>query len=168
MNKSKNNKMSLWGIGLHYVAISLTITMLTFLYFNNIKLFQIGIINNLFIKKCFSFLSILLVLVAILLWSYAVFPSKEIKYKIDHGELATEGAYSISRNPLYLSHFILQLGIQMRTYNLFAFIVTFILYKFLEILVKNTEEKWCLEKFGKQYEEYCKNVNRIFPWFPKN
>ena len=56
----------------------------------------------------------------------------------------------------------------MRTYNLFAFIVTFILYKFLEILVKNTEEKWCLEKFGKQYEEYCKKVNRIFPWFPKN
>ena len=79
-------------------------------------------------------------LIAFSLWCYAVFPSKGIKYKIDHGELATEGAYSLSRNPLYLSHFILQLGIQIRTYNLFVFIVTVILYKFLDLLIKNQRD----------------------------
>ena len=33
---------------------------------------------------------------------------------------------------------------------------------------KNTEEKWLREKFGKEYIDYCKDVNRVIPWFAKN
>ena len=167
MTKPKNNQLPLFGYGLYFVAASMIITILTLFYFNDIKIFQIGIINNIFIKRFFSFISIILILLGVFLWGYAVFPSNGIKYKIEHGELATEGAYSISRNPIYLSHFIFQLGLQMRTYNLFVVIVTIIIYISLDSLVKNTEEKWCLEKFGKQYEEYCKKVNRLIPWFKK-
>ena len=32
----------------------------------------------------------------------------------------------------------------------------------------NTEEKWLLKEFGKEYEEYKKRVNRIIPIKKKN
>ena len=38
-------------------------------------------------------------------------------------------------------------------------------YILLTILIKNTEEKWLLDKFGADYIEYCKHVNRVIPWF---
>ena len=38
-------------------------------------------------------------------------------------------------------------------------------YEKLTILMKETEEKWLLEKFGDDYEKYCKKANRIIPWF---
>ena len=55
----------------------------------------------------------------------------------------------------------------MFAYNLSIFIVFFIIYEFLDILLRKTEEKWCLEIFGKKYEEYCSKVNRIIPRFLK-
>ena len=33
--------------------------------------------------------------------------------------------------------------------------------------MKNTEEKWLTEHFGKEYINYCKRVNRAIPWFAK-
>lgn len=41
--------------------------------------------------------------------------------------------------------------------------VSFECYK----LMTATEEKWLREKFGKEYIEYCKKVNRILPWIRK-
>ena len=37
----------------------------------------------------------------------------------------------------------------------------------MTILMKATEEKWLRELYGKEYEDYCKRVNRCWPWFPK-
>ena len=167
MQNSKNNNLPMLGVGPYYGIFSFALTILSFLYFNDIQIFQLGIINNLFIKKCFSFISILFMLIGISLWCYVVLPSKGIRYKIEHGELATDGAYSLTRNPIYSAIFIFLIGVQMRTYNLFIFIVSLIIYIFLDVLIIKTEEQWCLDKFGKAYEEYCKRVNRIIPWFPK-
>ncbi len=33
--------------------------------------------------------------------------------------------------------------------------------------MKQTEEKWLLRQFGEEYAAYCKEVNRVIPWFPK-
>lgn len=71
-------------------------------------------------------------------WIKAVIRQK-IGDEIKKGKLVTTGIYSIVRNPIYS-----------------AFLLTF--------LVKQTEEKWLLEKFGDRYVEYCKRVNRIIPW----
>lgn len=35
----------------------------------------------------------------------------------------------------------------------------------LTVVLKRTEERWLLEKFGDEYACYCKRVNRIIPWF---
>ena len=37
----------------------------------------------------------------------------------------------------------------------------------MTIALKNTEEKWLLDLYGNEYEEYKKRVNRCIPWFPK-
>ena len=167
MNKTKNEKLPTYGFGPLYLLISLILTILSFLYFNNIHIFQSGIINNYFLRKVFLLFSILSMILGVSLWCFAVFPSKGIRYKLEKGELETEGVYSISRNPIYSGIYFFLLGIQMLTYNIFVFIISIIIYIFLSILIIKTEEKWCLEKFGKKYEEYCKQVNRIIPWFPK-
>ena len=69
---------------------------------------------------------------------------------------------------IYSGIYFVLVGILMMTFNIFIFIVAFIIYGFLTILLIYTEEKWCLNKFGKEYEVYCHKVNRIIPWFPKN
>ena len=167
MIKIKNDKLPTYGFGPLYFIISFLLTIFSLLYFNNIKIFQPGIINNYFARKLFLLSSIISIILGVLLWCFAVFPSKGIRYKLEKGELETEGVYSISRNPIYSGIYFVLLGIQMYTYNILVFIISIIIYIFLSILIIKTEEKWCLKKFGKKYEEYCNQVNRIIPWFPK-
>ena len=167
MDKTKSGKLPKYGYGPIYLLISLILTVLSLLYFNEMKIFQSGIIKNYYLKKCFLSLSIISMIAGISIWCIAVLPSKGIRYKLEHGELEVGGIYSITRNPIYSGIYFFLLGIQMLTYNLFIFILSFIIYQFLVILLINTEEKWCLNKFGKKYEEYCTKVNRIIPWFPK-
>ena len=168
MNKKANGKLPKYGYGPLYLICSSILTILSLLYFNKLTIFQSGIIENYLLRKCFLILSIYSILLGIFLWCSAVFPSKGIRYKLLHGELETRGIYSISRNPIYSGIYFVLVGILMMTFNIFIFIVAFIIYGFLTILLIYTEEKWCLNKFGKKYEEYCYKVNRIIPWFPKN
>lgn len=35
---------------------------------------------------------------------------------------------------------------------------------FMTVLMKNTEEKWLRDLYGKEYVEYWKKVNRCIPW----
>ena len=51
--------------------------------------------------------------------------------------------------------------------NLFLLILPILFWINLTVILKLTEEKWLLEKFGDEYVDYCKVVNRIIPWFPK-
>ena len=144
MIKTKNDKLPKYGFGPLYFLISLILTILSLLYFNNIHIFQSGIINNYFLRKLFLLFSILSIILGVLLWLFAVFPSKGIRYKLEKGELETEGAYSISRNPIYSGIYFILLGIQMFTCNIFVFILSIIIYIFLSVLIIKTEEKWCL------------------------
>lgn len=34
----------------------------------------------------------------------------------------------------------------------------------MTIVLKNTEEKWLLDLYGKEYADYKKRVNRCIPW----
>ena len=36
----------------------------------------------------------------------------------------------------------------------------------MTIVLKNTEEKWLLDLYGKEYAKYKKQVNRCIPWIP--
>jgi protein-S-isoprenylcysteine O-methyltransferase Ste14 len=73
---------------------------------------------------------------------------------------ATEGLYRISRNPIYLSTFLIDIGIGIAGASWI-----YLLYAMIEIILQNStlgaEERWCLEKYGDKYKEY---MNRTPRW----
>jgi len=65
----------------------------------------------------------------------------------------TQGAYSFSRHPAYLSMFIIYFGTGIATASWVFFLlgIANILWIRTEVLV---EERYCLEKYGDAYREY--------------
>ena len=106
----------------------------------------------------------MLIFIGVSLWIYAVIIQR-ISKEISSGHLVTIGIYSIVRNPIYLAFLCVCTGILITAHNVYLLIIPVVLYIFLTVLMKLTEEKWLLDKFGSEYVEYCKHVNRVIPWF---
>lgn len=106
----------------------------------------------------------MLIFIGVALWIYAVLIQR-ISKEISSGHLVTIGIYSIVRNPIYLAFLCVCTGILVTAHNVYLLIIPVVLYIFLTVLMKQTEEKWLLDKFGSEYIEYCKHVNRVIPWF---
>lgn len=114
-------------------------------------------------KIIFIISGILLILFGIYLWLQAVIVEK-IDKKIKEKKLITSGVYRLVRNPIYSAFIFIFTGTLLLTGNYFLLILPFIFWAFLTILMKNTEEKWLKNEFGKEYEIYLKEVNRVIPW----
>ena len=79
----------------------------------------------------------------------------------------TDGVYSIVRNPIYSAFFLACTGILLFPANLILLILPVLFYFYMTVIIKNTEEKWLKALYGNEYAEYCRNVNRCIPGFPK-
>ncbi len=79
--------------------------------------------------------------------------------KQDKTELVTNGIYSISRNPAFLSFYLVYIGILMMFFNwvLFVFTILTIIMLHFQIL---QEEKHLTVIFGSEYMNYKSKVNR--------
>jgi len=80
----------------------------------------------------------------------------------DHS-LATDGPYSLTRNPLYLGNFVLGLGFAImanRWSVLFVFLAVFAIIYDATI---DDEERKLLKRFGDAFVLYCREVPRFFP-----
>ena len=82
-------------------------------------------------------------------------------------KLITTGVYSVVRNPVYSAVLLACTGAVCIANNLFLFVIPVICWIYMTIFLKLTEEKWLTDLYGQEYIEYCKNVNRCIPWFPK-
>ena len=75
-------------------------------------------------------------------------------------QLITKGAYTFSRNPLYLASLFICIGSGIAAaswlFILFSIIIAFCFHR--EVLV---EERFCLDKYGNVYQKY---LNRILRW----
>lgn len=160
MNK---NRLPVFGIGPLYVVSCFFLTMIG-LMLNHQGVLDQGKIPSL--KIVMSVLGFLLIVAGVGLWIYAVIIQK-IGDEIKKGSLVTEGAYSVVRNPVYSAFILLFTGILLRTNNMLLLILPVVFWVYLTILLKCTEEKWLLEKFGEEYITYCRSVNRVIPWFRK-
>ncbi len=84
-----------------------------------------------------------------------------------NSELATNGPYALSRNPLYFGNFILGIGIAITANNLYAYII-FTLYYFIFFpALMIIETKRMRKKFGDKYEKWSKGLNSFFPSIKK-
>ena len=77
--------------------------------------------------------------------------------------LITDGVYGIVRNPVYTAFIFIFTSILLFAKNYFLLTLPIIFWVFLTILVKASEEKWLKANFGKEYDPYCKMVNRVIP-----
>ncbi|MCK4735366.1 MAG: isoprenylcysteine carboxylmethyltransferase family protein [Methanophagales archaeon] len=80
------------------------------------------------------------------------------------GQLMTEGFYRISRNPLYVSCYVIWAGIGVATASwlILAFVVLSMIVQHFLIL---SEERICMEKYGASYREYMNGVPRYVLFF---
>lgn len=100
------------------------------------------------------------------LWFHAVFTTNIVRH-IRQNELVTSGAYAWVRNPIYSAIMLAMWGLLLWSGNLLLLVLCPIYPLLMTILVKATEEKWLAQRHGKAYLDYCKRVNRCFPWPPK-
>ncbi|WP_314164819.1 isoprenylcysteine carboxylmethyltransferase family protein [Lachnoanaerobaculum gingivalis] len=157
----KKNTLPVFGVGPIYAVICLLLTAFG-LFLKKKGFLDSGDLPGL--KSVAMAIGGLLIFIGVALWIYAVLIQR-ISKEISSGHLVTIGIYSIVRNPIYLAFLCVCTGILVTAHNVYLLIFPIIFYIFLTVLMKQTEEKWLLEKFGTEYAEYCKHVNRVIPWF---
>lgn len=82
-------------------------------------------------------------------------------------ELATEGPYSLTRNPLYFGSLILGCGIAVACNHTVAYLIFLVYYLTYFTFLIAIERKRMRQRFGRQYEEWAKKANLFFPKIKK-
>ncbi len=78
-------------------------------------------------------------------------------------DLARRGMYAHTRNPLYLGNLLIALGFTVIYGStwVWALVLPFFVVVYLGITAE--EERYLTGRFGAEYEEYCRTVNRFIP-----
>ena len=159
MNEEEH--MPIFGIGpfLVFPILLLSFISLIMSIYKKIPIFQIHELNYLFV-----IIGIILILAGIIIWLFAVIKSKITQEIIDN-KLVKTGIYSYIRHPIYSAFLFISTGLIILSQNIFLFFLPILYWIILTIGMIKTEEKWLLEKFGEEYLEYSKKVNRFIPFF---
>jgi protein-S-isoprenylcysteine O-methyltransferase Ste14 len=78
----------------------------------------------------------------------------------EYQSLITRGIYKISRHPVYGSFIMITIGISTASASLILYILSLLLFITTGFIIK-AEEKECLKKFGKGYDQYKKRTEQI-------
>lgn len=155
----KQTNLPLYGVGPFYVITIGAITALA-VVLRKTSFFRNGYLSS--IKLLFGVIGIACIVLGIYLWIRAVLID-QLQKSIQQDYLLTSGIYSVVRNPVYAAFLFLTSGILFMLSNLYFLILPIIYWLFLTVLMKQTEEKWLLAKYGVVYLNYCKQVNRCLP-----
>ena len=109
----------------------------------------------------------ILILTGAFLWYIGALRS-EMDDNIADNRLKTDGIYAWVRNPMYSGIWISLFGVSLMWHNVFLIPIVVINWLIMTVALKNTEEKWLLDLYGQEYEEYKNSVNRCIPWIPQN
>jgi protein-S-isoprenylcysteine O-methyltransferase Ste14 len=75
-------------------------------------------------------------------------------------DLVTTGIFNHCRNPLYVGNILILVGLGIASNSLLFMAVFTPLFLFFWQAIVLAEENYLRNKFGEQYNEYCKRVNR--------
>ncbi len=70
-----------------------------------------------------------------------------------------KGLYRVSRNPMYVSYFVYFLGCVFLTQSKVLFVIVLV-FQISAHWIILSEERWCIQKFGKEYLDYMDKVRR--------
>ena len=74
--------------------------------------------------------------------------------------IVATGPYRFSRNPIYLSFVLLQLGIAMTANSVWILLMVIPTFLYLSLGVIDREESYLSRKFGDEYHDYKESVRR--------
>jgi protein-S-isoprenylcysteine O-methyltransferase Ste14 len=83
---------------------------------------------------------------------------------VEGQKIIKNGIYKYIRHPGYLGEIIIFFGLGFVTYSLLGILGAFIVALMVYAGEVIPEEKYMLEKFGKEYEEYMKETFRFIPY----
>ena len=156
----QHRHMSLWGAGPLYVITISVFTLVAACFHFSGRLPSVELPAG--IMKLMDMIGIVLAVAGITVWSRAVYGSG-IRKGIREDRLVTDGIYAWIRHPVYASFTYLYWGILFCMGNVWLLVSVPLYWIFLTVLMKNTEEKWLHNRYGKEYEDYCRKVNRCIP-----
>ncbi len=159
----EGQKLPLFGVGPYIVygmALVNVIGIVLLCY-----VFKIGILAAPWVML-FRTVGTLLIILGALVWFKGALRS-DMDASITENRLQTKGIYSCVRNPMYSGLWMIITGTTLMWHNVWTLVLPFIDWLIMTIALINTEEKWLTDLYGKEYEDYKKQVNRCIPWFPK-
>jgi len=83
--------------------------------------------------------------------------------KVYAEELVTTGIFQHCRNPLYVGNILMLLGVGVLSNSMLYVLVIMPLFLLIYQAIVLAEENFLRNKFGEQFDEYCKRVNRWIP-----
>ena len=151
--------MPVFGIGPYLISIIGIITITSFIcsYYHLIPVYKINELNMVFL-----ILGIILIILGIAFWISAVLGSRILK-EVESNNLITTGIYAYVRHPVYAAFLYIAIGLILISQNIFLFFLPVLFWAFLTVAMKRTEEKWLIDRYGDDYVNYSKRVNRFIP-----
>jgi protein-S-isoprenylcysteine O-methyltransferase Ste14 len=153
------NHLPVFGIGPYLVLIIGIITLISSIcsHYNLIPAYKINELNMVFL-----ILGIILIILGIVFWISAVLIAKVLR-EVENNNLVTTGIYAYVRHPIYAAFFYIATGLILISQNIILFVLPVIFWAFLTVVMINTEEKWLIDRYGDDYINYSKRVNRFIP-----
>ena len=159
----EGQKLPMFGIGPYLIAGIGLVTLIGILL--SVFCFRFGILEGAW-TWVFRIAGILLILSGIAIWYIGALRSN-MDESIADNKLQTGGIYAWVRNPMYSGLWMIITGTTLMWHNVWTLVLPFIDWLIMTIALINTEEKWLTDLYGKEYEDYKKQVNRCIPWFSK-
>jgi protein-S-isoprenylcysteine O-methyltransferase Ste14 len=83
--------------------------------------------------------------------------------KVYAERLVQGGVFAHCRNPLYLGNLLIVIGIAVMVHSPLFYLIGVPFFVFAYAAIIAAEENFLRAKFGAEYEDYCRRVNRIWP-----
>ena len=154
--------MPTFGIGPTYVGIISVVTLVS------LVLDHLGLMPDWSpLPPLFCIVSsVVLIAAGIAIWYTAVMKDR-VSEGISEDRLITTGIYAYVRNPIYTAFMFMNWGLLLASGNTALLVIAPTYWILMTAMVESTEERWLSAKFGEEYTEYCRRVNRCIPWFPR-
>ncbi len=156
-------KLPLYGVGPYIVYGMAACTILGIILFSYV--FKVGILSGSWVLA-FRITGGILIALGLIIWYIGALGSG-MDDNIADNRLKTDGIYAWVRNPMYSGWWIAITGISLMWHNCWLLFTILVNWLIMTLVLKNTEEKWLMDLYGKEYADYKKRVNRCIPWRPK-
>ncbi len=83
--------------------------------------------------------------------------------KVYADSLVQSGFFAHVRNPMYVGNYLIMLGFVLLYGSIWAYLLVLPFFTLIYYSIVKNEEDYLKRKFGREFENYSKNVNRFIP-----